>query len=124
MILEVARAIDSRLELEHTRGVILGMVHVLGKPITYAELCFALGKSSKSLGALLGRLVDADYELKRPVASALVVNGKTQRPSSGFYLALAKYDKRVNEQHANVALMEQVWLSHVQKFPSVNMPSA
>lgn len=120
---EIAKAIDSRLELEHTRGVILGMVHVTGKPVTYAELCFALGKNAKHLGALLGRLIDADYELNRPIIAALVVNGKTQRPSAGFYLALAKYDKRVNEQHTDVALMERIWLSHVGKFPSVNMPS-
>lgn len=123
-MMDIAKAIDSRLEIEHTRGVILGMVHVIGKPVTYAELAFALGKNTRNLGALLCKLIDADIELNRPVVSALVVNGKTQRPSAGFYLALAKYDKRVNEQHANVALMEQIWLSHVQQFPSVNMPSA
>jgi len=124
MMMEIAKAIDSRLALEHTRGVILGMVHVRRCPVTYAELCFALGKNVKHLGALLGRIIDADFELNRPLASALVVNGKTQRPSAGFYLALAKYDKRVDEQHTNTALMEQIWLTHVQAFPWVNMPSA
>jgi hypothetical protein len=100
------------------------MVHVLRKPVTHAELCFALDKSGKRLAQMLQNLVSVDLERGRPVAAALVVNAKTQRPGSGFYLALARYDKRVDTQHTDTALMEQIWLSHVQKFPSVNMPSA
>lgn len=115
----IKHAVDQYAEREYTRGVIIGMVYAFRRPVTYAELSNALSKSSQGLGLLLQQLIDADIEARRPLVSALVVNGRHQRPGPGFFMALAKHDARVNEKYTDSALMEQIWRTHLGAFPGI-----
>jgi hypothetical protein len=115
----IKRAVDLYAELAYTRGVIIGMVYAFRRPVTYAELAGVLGKSSQNLGVTLSHLIDVDVESKQPLVSALVVNGRNQRPGPGFFMALAKHDPRVNERHTDNTLMEHIWRTHLSAFPGI-----